>query len=304
MGIQFVVFLVLLFIVEQNIFARLLSLFRRATSKRSVARGDLDIDVQAEHDRIDTMDASDVKQHMNQSKDVLVMRDLHKCFGNKTAVDGLTAGVRNSECFGLLGVNGAGKTTTFRMLTGEVMPSSGTAFIDGLDVQNDMNLVRTRIGYCPQYDALIDYMTGREILNMFARLRGIPNNQIRGIVSGLIERLTLTPHADKLTHGYSGGNKRKLSTAIALIGDPPVVFLDEPTTGMDPGARRHLWDVLLDTVRQGRTLVLTSHSMEECEALCSRLGIMVNGQFQCLGSPQHLKVRPSCVRYTCRNSIS
>jgi len=154
-----------------------------------------------------------------------------------------------------------------------------------------MNKIRSKIGYCPQYDALIDYMTGREILTMFGKLRGLPTEQIDGVVTSLIDRLTLTPHADKLSKGYSGGNKRKLSTAIALIGDPPVVFLDEPTTGMDPGARRHLWNVLLDVVSQGRTLVLTSHSMEECEALCSRLGIMVNGQFQCLGSPQHLKSR-------------
>lgn len=165
------------------------------------------------------------------------------------------------------------------------------AFLAGFSVATELAEVRRRIGYCPQYDALIDFMTGREILSMFAALRGLSTNETPGVVDALIRRLTLEKHADKVSKSYSGGNKRKLSTAIALIGEPPIVFLDEPTTGMDPGARRFLWDVLVEVVESGRTIVLTSHSMEECEALCTRLGIMVNGQFQCLGSSQHLKSR-------------
>lgn len=107
----------------------------------------------------------------------------------------------------------------------------------------------------------------------------------------LIGKLDLSKHADKPSHTYSGGNKRKLSTAIALVGDPPIVFLDEPTTGMDPGSRRFLWSTLTSVMKSGRSIVLTSHSMEECEALCTRLAIMVNGQFKCIGSPQHIKSR-------------
>jgi ATP-binding cassette subfamily A (ABC1) protein 3 len=176
-------------------------------------------------------------------------------------------------------------------MQGEIGATSGSAYLAGYDVATEMNQARTKIGYCPQFDCLIDFMTGREVLTMYAHLRGIPDQLCPPMVERLIRRLTLEPHADKITKGYSGGNKRKLCTAVALIGDPPVVFLDEPTTGMDPAARRFLWNVLLDVVKDGRTIVLTSHSMEECEALCTRLGIMVNGQFQCLGSPQHLKSR-------------
>jgi len=126
---------------------------------------------------------------------------------------------------------------------------------------------------------------------MYARLRGVPSNKIENLVSATIKHLNLTNWADKLCGDYSGGNKRKLSTAIALVGNPPIVFLDEPTTGMDPVARRFLWDSLMTVMKGGRSIVLTSHSMEECEALCTRLAIMVNGQFKCLGSTQHLKSR-------------
>lgn len=129
------------------------------------------------------------------------------------------------------------------------------------------------------------------MLTMYARLRGVPSNKVKDLVSSTIKHLNLTNWADKLCGDYSGGNKRKLSTAIALVGNPPIVFLDEPTTGMDPVARRFLWDSLMQVMKGGRSIVLTSHSMEECEALCTRLAIMVNGQFKCLGSIQHLKSR-------------
>lgn len=238
------------------------------------------------------------------------------------AVDGLSFGLAHGSCFGLLGVNGAGKTTTFRMLTGEETPTDGEASIEGFSIATQLTQVRQHIGYCPQFDALIDLMTGREILTMFAKLRGLKDESVADTVEELLEMLLLEKHADKLSQTYSGGNKRKLSTAIALIGGPSVIFLDEPTTGMDPGARRFLWDALTSVseklrassafasllplvdvrshqrctadpssqvLAEGRAIVLTSHSMEECEALCTRLGIMVNGQFQCMGSPQHLK---------------
>eukprot|EP00058_Branchiostoma_floridae_P010060 XP_002595548.1 hypothetical protein BRAFLDRAFT_117471 [Branchiostoma floridae] len=158
-------------------------------------------------------------------------------------------------------------------------------------ILKELRKVQQLIGYCPQFDALIDQMTGRETLYMFARLRGVPEKNIKPVVDDLLQALMIEEHADKLTKAYSGGNKRKLSTAIALVGDPPIVFLDEPTTGMDPVARRMLWDSLCQVRQAGRCIVITSHSMEECEALCTCLAIMVNGQFKCLGSTQHLKSR-------------
>ncbi|CAG5129798.1 unnamed protein product [Candidula unifasciata] len=219
----------------------------------------------------------------------LILDGLTKYYGNIRAVDHLSIGIPAGECFGLLGINGAGKSTTFMMLTGDTPISSGEAYIDSCSVKTHKQMARRKLGYCPQFDALIDQLTGREILTLFARLRGIVESEIPEAVSDMMDALTLMPHADKQCRTYSGGNKRKLSTGIALIGDPDVIFLDEPTTGMDPVARRMLWKVLAAVRDSGRTLILTSHSMEECEALCTRLAIMVNGQFKCLGSIQHLK---------------
>ncbi|KAF8771560.1 ATP-binding cassette sub-family A member 3 like protein [Argiope bruennichi] len=219
----------------------------------------------------------------------LVIREVTKQFGNFTAVNKLSFGVRKGECFGLLGLNGAGKTSTFKMITGDTSITSGEIYVDSFDVKKESRKVQKRIGYCPQFDGLIDQLTGRETLTLFSCLRGIPKHLIADQVNSLSELLSFQIHIDKQVKDYSGGNKRKLSTAIALLGNAPVIFLDEPTTGMDPVSRRCLWNALLQVVQAGRSVVLTTHSMEECEALCSRLVIMVNGRLCCLGSPQHLK---------------
>jgi len=225
--------------------------------------------------------------------DVLVVKDLSKKYSRKgkLAVDHLTFGVKPGECFGLLGVNGAGKTTTFKMLTGDNEPSGGTAFVNGYNILTNLDEARRNIGYCPQFDALNPLLTGKEHLILYARLRGLSEKSVQKYTEWCLKRLGLTPYADRAAGTYSGGNKRKLSTAIALIGKPSMVFLDEPTSGMDPGARRFLWNCVLEMIRGGQSVVLTSHSMEECEALCTRLAIMVNGTFKCHGSIQHLKNR-------------
>ncbi|GAB6031180.1 ATP-binding cassette sub- A member 3 [Chamberlinius hualienensis] len=194
--------------------------------------------------------------------------------------------VPRGECFGLLGINGAGKTTTFKMLTGDEAVSSGDAYVEGASIRQDITGVRQMLGYCPQFDAVIDQMTGRETLFMFGRLRGVFEGELPGMVSHLSTSLMFAEHIDKLVKNYSGGNRRKLSTAVALIGNPPIVFLDEPTTGMDPLARRMVWDTISRVRDSGSSIILT---MEECDVLCTRLAIMVKGRFQCLGSPQHLK---------------
>lgn len=225
--------------------------------------------------------------------------DVQKCFTNcrssgapdKTlrAVDRICVTVQKGECFGLLGLNGAGKTSTFNMLTGKTAINAGEAFFGGLNVVKDRTAVRKHIGFCPQFDALNLLLTAREQLTLYARLRGLPEEEIPDVIELLIARLNLTNYANRISLTYSGGNKRKLSTAIALIGNPSVVLFDEPTTGMDPKARRFLWNKISEIVKDGRSVILTSHSMEECEVLCGRIGIMVNGRFRCLGSVQHLK---------------
>uniref|UniRef100_A0A8D0AR12 ABC transporter domain-containing protein n=1 Tax=Sander lucioperca TaxID=283035 RepID=A0A8D0AR12_SANLU len=191
------------------------------------------------------------------------------------------------QCFGLLGINGAGKTTTFKMLTGDIPVSASNSHY----IRTEMRDVHQNLGYCPQFDAINELLTGREHLEFYARLRGVPENEITMVAEWGIQKLGLVKYSNKSAGTYSGGNKRKLSTAMALIGCPPVIFLDEPTTGMDPKARRFLWDCILSVIKEGRSVILTSHSMEECEALCTRMAIMVNGRFKCLGSIQHLKSR-------------
>ncbi|XP_064136134.1 phospholipid-transporting ATPase ABCA7 isoform X8 [Loxodonta africana] len=225
--------------------------------------------------------------------DVLVLRDLTKVYRGQRmpAVDRLCLGIPPGECFGLLGVNGAGKTSTLRMVTGDTLPSGGEAVLAGHRVAQELATARRHMGYCPQSDAVFELLTGHEHLELFARLRGIPEAQVAQTAHLGLARLGLLRYSDRPAGTYSGGNKRKLATAVALVGDPAVVFLDEPTTGMDPHARRFLWNSLLSIVREGRSVVLTSHSMEECEALCTRLAIMTNGRFRCLGSPQYLKGR-------------
>jgi len=248
---------------------------------------ELDSDVRAERDRVMSGAADD---------EVVVIKQLRKVYpprGLNTkpvpAVKDLCLAIPTSQCFGFLGINGAGKTSTLQVLTGDHQPTSGTATVNGFDILTHMQDVRKEVGYCPQFDPLLDLMTAREHLTMYARLRGMTDaQQIHDKVSLLLEQLTLTMYADKPAGGYSGGNKRKLSLGLALIGDPSVLFLDEPSTGMDPVSRRCMWDII-QTVSKQRSVVLTTHSMEECEALCSRIGIMVNGTLRCLGSIQHLK---------------
>ncbi|XP_062605265.1 phospholipid-transporting ATPase ABCA3-like [Saccostrea cucullata] len=290
MAIQCVVYMTFVLLLDSGIVNRLL--YRTlCTSKAGNAQSDNnaspDSDVLEEAMRVNSTNQSDLMK-----TDKLIIKNLEKTYGlidQFHAVKGISVGISEQECFGLLGQNGAGKTTTFKMLTGDVMISSGKAYVNGFSVKSNLRQVHRCLGYCPQFDALIDSLTGREILTLYARLRGVREKDIRRVINGLLDAVTLTEYADKMCGTYSGGNKRKLSTAIALIGDPPFLMLDEPTTGVDPAARRQMWNILSRVRASGRTLVLTSHSMEECDALCTKIVIMVNGRFVCFGSPQHLK---------------
>ena len=219
----------------------------------------------------------------------VIVKDIKKWYGSFHAVKGITFHVQEGECFGLLGVNGAGKTSTFQMLTGENDVSDGDAYIDGYSVRTNWRDAGECIGYCPQYDAVLREMTGEETLYMFARIRGIYENQIPTVVDSIIDAIGIGIYAKRQIKTYSGGNKRRLSLGVALVGMPKVLLLDEPTSGVDPKARRVIWDILSKVRELGTALVLTSHSMEECEALCTNLAIMVYGKFKCFGSAQHIK---------------
>uniref|UniRef100_UPI0037E7D1F5 phospholipid-transporting ATPase ABCA1 n=1 Tax=Semicossyphus pulcher TaxID=241346 RepID=UPI0037E7D1F5 len=279
MFIQGVVMFAFTLLIQYKFFCK-----SRLIKGKSLSAEEEDVDVARERERVYDGRAND---------DLLRICDLTKVYPRKStpAVDRLCVGVPAAECFGLLGINGAGKTTTFKMLTGDIPVSSGEAFLNGYSIRTEMRDVNQNMGYCPQFDAIDDLLTGREHLEFYARLRGVPEKEITMVAEWGIQKLGLVKYSNKSAGTYSGGNKRKLSTAIALIGCPPVIFLDEPTTGMDPKARRFLWDCILSIIKEGRSVVLTSHSMEECEALCTRMAIMVNGRFKCFGSIQHLKNR-------------
>ncbi|XP_058488295.1 retinal-specific phospholipid-transporting ATPase ABCA4a isoform X2 [Solea solea] len=242
------------------------------------------------------VDVADEREHVCQSGDtnnILRIRDLSKTYTGTIipAVDQICLGVSPGECFGLLGVNGAGKTTTFKMLTGDIDVTSGDASVAGHSILTNILDVHQNMGYCPQFDAIDELLTGREHLHLYARLRGVPESEISRVADWAIQKLGLSECAQQSAGTYSGGNRRKLSTAIAMIGCPALVLLDEPTTGMDPLSRRFLWNSIMSVIQDRRAVVLTSHSMEECEALCTRSAIMVNGSFKCLGTIQHLKYK-------------
>ncbi len=248
-----------------------------------------DDDVDAEKERI-------LSGQINQDSSSIIIGGLRKVYPPRmqhpshVAVRNLFFSVRPGECFGFLGANGAGKTTTIRMLTGDELPTLGTALLGGKDIVDSPMEVRKLVGYCPQFDAFSPLLSARENLTLYATLKCAtmsPENR-KLLVQRLLKKVDLKKYADKPSGTYSGGNKRKLSVGIALIGNPPVIFLDEPSTGMDPQARRSMWDVISRTMKS-RALVLTTHSMEECEALCDKIGIMTGGALRCIGSSQHLK---------------
>ncbi|KFO81597.1 ATP-binding cassette sub-family A member 1, partial [Cuculus canorus] len=279
MAIEGIIFFLFTLLLQYNFFLRL---GLRALQLPSL--GEEDEDVARERAKV-----ASIQPHGH----LLLLKDLTKVYQHRRApaVDRLCVAIPPGECFGLLGVNGAGKTSTFKMLTGDTEVTLGEAWLKGHSVLTDLQSVHQHMGYCPQFDAITALLTGREHLEFYSRLRGVPEEDTAKVACWGIAKLGLGLHADHLAGKYSGGNKRKLSTAIALLGCPPIVFLDEPTTGMDPQARRFMWDCILSVIREGRSVVLTSHSMEECEALCTRMAIMVNGRFRCLGSIQHLKNR-------------
>ncbi|KAJ7419550.1 ATP-binding cassette sub-family A member 12 [Willisornis vidua] len=265
-------------------------LFDRVHGKASLLPpvAEEDGDVRAERSRVEAGKADfDVVQLQNLTK---IYHLPHKRI---VAVKNISLGIPAGECFGLLGVNGAGKTTIFKMLTGDIGASSGRLRVqDHSGSLNDISEAHWSLfGYCPQEDALDDLLTVEEHMYYYARLHGIPERDIKGVVLQLLHRLNLMAYRDRVTSMCSYGTNRKLSTALALIGNPSILLLDEPSSGMDPNAKRHLWKIISEEVQNKCSVILTSHSMEECEALCTRLAIMVNGSFQCIGSLQHIKSR-------------
>jgi ABC-type multidrug transport system ATPase subunit len=206
----------------------------------------------------------------------------------KVALDNLCLIVGEDECFGLLGENGAGKTTTISILTGLIPPTSGWATVAGYDIRTQIDMVQLVIGVCPQFDCQWSELTVLEHILFYARLKGVPPSDEMTHARVILTQVGLWNVKDRLSRELSGGMRRRLSIAISLVGDSKIVFMDEPTTGLDPSSRRQIWDIIINA-RKGRAIFLTTHSMEEAEILCTRVGILAHGVLCCLGSQQHLK---------------
>ncbi|KAK9996016.1 hypothetical protein SO802_020702 [Lithocarpus litseifolius] len=269
----------------------------------------------------------------SNSSSAIIVDNLKKVYpgrdGNpaKFAVKGLSLAVTEGECFGMLGPNGAGKTSFISMMIGLTKPTSGAAYVQGMDIRTQMDGIYTSMGVCPQHDLLWETLTGREHLLFYGRLKNLKGSALTQAVEESLKSVNLFNGGvgDKKAGKYSGGMKRRLSVAISLIGDPKVnfisvqstlphetfcgyenllsfylrsnswkickvVYMDEPSTGLDPASRSNLWNVV-KRAKQNRAIILTTHSMEEAEVLCDRLGIFVDGSLQCIGNPKELKAR-------------
>ncbi|XP_068225107.1 uncharacterized protein [Palaemon carinicauda] len=255
-----------------------------AGSSRSLAGAEEDRDVAAERIKIQCGGAS-------LYDTVLRIVGLGKDFTSppSVAVSNLFLALRGGECFSLLGLNGAGKTTTFRCVTGELRPSRGEILINGQLLEKALAQPHPMMGYCPQSEALDPNLTPREALTVMALVRGFPKAEVSQVLRKALVQMGLLQDHNTYISQLSGGIKRKLSTAMALLGNPALVLLDEPTTGLDPSSRRGIWSAIRSVTQDGRTVLMTSHSMDEVNVLSHRMAIMVNGYFVCMGSPHYLK---------------
>ncbi|SBT45803.1 ABC transporter ATP-binding protein [Micromonospora auratinigra] len=225
---------------------------------------------------------------MTSAEPLIRARGLVKRFGDFTAVDGIDVEVRPGEAFGFLGPNGAGKSSTMRMVGCVSPPSGGELRILGMDPVRDGPAIRARLGVCPQLDSLDPELTVRENLTTYARYFGVPRRVARERAAELLDFVQLTERAESKVEPLSGGMKRRLTIARALVNNPEIVLLDEPTTGLDPQARHLVWERLFRLKQQGVTLVLTTHYMDEAEQLCDRLVVMDGGRIVAEGSPRAL----------------
>ncbi|MFX1274578.1 MAG: ABC transporter ATP-binding protein [Promethearchaeota archaeon] len=218
----------------------------------------------------------------------IVIKNLVKKFDNITAVNDLSFEVKEGEIFGLLGPNGAGKTTTINMMIGLLKPTSGDAYVGGYNVRKSLKKVKKFIGVCPQEAAIYKFLTGRENIELFGNLHTMNKKELKQRVDDLLNAVTFNEASKRKTKGYSGGMLRQINLLIALVNNPYIVFLDEPTVGMDPRARRKTWEFISSLKEQNKTVILTTHYIEEAEALSDNVAIIDYGELIELGHPKEL----------------
>lgn len=221
-------------------------------------------------------------------KTTIKVEKLTKCFGNFTAVDAISFEVKEGEIFGFLGANGAGKTTAMRMLCGLLTPTDGEGNVAGYDISKEGEMVKRNIGYMSQKFSLYEDLTIKENIRFYASVYGLSIDKIKEKTAELLSRLQLESHVDTLVESLPLGWKQRLSFLLAVIHDPKIVFLDEPTGGVDPITRRDFWDLIYERAAKGTTIFVTTHYMDEAE-YCDRVSIMVDGKIEAMGGPENLK---------------
>ena len=219
---------------------------------------------------------------------VIIVENLTKKFGDFTAVDHISFDVHKGEIFGFLGANGAGKTTAMRMLSGLSLPTSGHARVAGFDVYKENEKIKQNIGYMSQKFSLYEDLTVKENIRFYAGIYGMSNRFIRGKTNEVLEKLHLAAEGDKLVKSLPLGWKQKLAFSVAIFHEPQIVFLDEPTGGVDPVTRREFWQMIYEAAESGITVFVTTHYMDEAE-YCNRVSIMVDGRIDAMDTPQLLK---------------
>jgi ABC-2 type transport system ATP-binding protein len=235
------------------------------------------------------------------SEDIVVVENLRKTYGKQVvAVDGISITVKKGEIFGFLGPNGAGKSTTIKILTTLLEKSSGKATIDGLDVDVDQSKVRRIIGYSSQEVGVDDDLTARENLMLQCSFHHIPKEKAKKKVTELLQTIRLAEAADRRLKTFSGGMRKRLDLASSLVSDPKILFLDEPTTGLDPQSRQDIWDYIIKLNKQGMTIFLTTQYMEEADRLANRLCIVDQGKIVAEGTPNELKSKIGTDKITLR----
>ena len=222
------------------------------------------------------------------SNNGIVVQNLNKTFDDVIALNDLSFEVKEGELFGLLGPNGAGKTTTIKILIGLLKKTSGFAKIGNYDIEKDEKEIKKLIGVCPQEPAYYKFLTGQENIELFGNLHGMSKNDIKKRTQILLEQVGLSESADRKAGKYSGGMIRRVSLAMALINDPEIAFLDEPTVAMDPQSRHAVWDFIKQLKEMKKTTILTTHYIEEAEMLCDRVGIIDHGKLIALDTPKAL----------------
>lgn len=215
--------------------------------------------------------------------------ELTRKFGDLVAVDHVNFKVRQGELWGLLGPNGAGKTTTICMLCCLLTPTEGTAKVGGYDVQKEAGEIRKLMGFCPEETTVYERLTGRENVNLIGKMYKMPRAELKKKTDELLEKMGLAERADDQVITYSGGMKRRLDLIMALVHDPPILFLDEPTLGLDPAVRRAVWDFILELKERKKTVIMTTHYMEEADELCDRVAIIDYGKIIVENTPEKLK---------------